>query len=222
MAFTYSDLLGYNGLIQSFFDLDQFDVLTLSWLSFFLALALYPYVYTTSRISFSLIGSTYMDLSKSLGLSKFLTFIKVILPLSISGIFSGVILVVMEILNEYGAVNYFGINTFSVGIFKYWFSLDNKSFAIILSFVLLLLVLLFVFIGNILKKRDEKLSYHIKSNDESTLNFNSNFSKYFSLFIVSIPFILGFIILSLIFLVMIFITYLNFLKTLFMLDLFLL
>lgn len=194
MAFTYSDLLGYNGLIQSLFDLDQFDVLTLSWLSFFLALALYPYVYTTSRISFSLIGSTYMDLSKSLGLSKFSTFIKVILPLSISGIFSGLILVVMEILNEYGAVNYFGINTFSVGIFKYWFSLDNKSFAIILSFVLLLLVLLFVFIGNILKKRDEKLSYHIKSNDESILYFNSNFSKCFSLFIVSIPFILGFII----------------------------
>ena len=96
----------------------------------------------------------------------------------------------MEILNEYGAVNYFGINTFSVGIFKYWFSLDNKSFAIILSFVLLLLVLFFVFIGNILKKRDEKLSYHIKSNDESTLYFNSNFSKCFSLLIVSIPFIL--------------------------------
>ena len=56
------------------------------------------------------------------------------------------------------------------------------------------MVLLFVFIGNILKKRDEKLSYHIKSNDESTLYFNSNFSKCFSLFIVCIPFILGFII----------------------------
>jgi len=58
----------------------------------------------------------------------------------------------------------------------------------------LILVLFFVFIGNILKKRDEKLSYHIKSNDESTLYFSSNFSKCFSLFLVSIPFILGFII----------------------------
>ena len=118
MAFTYSDLLGYNGFFQSVFGIPQFDVLTIGWLSFFLALALYPYVYTTSRISFSLIGSTYMDLSNSLGLSKLSNFFKVILPLSISGICSGTILVIMEVLNEYGAVNYFGINTFSVGIFK--------------------------------------------------------------------------------------------------------
>ena len=194
MAFTYSDLLGYNGFFQSVFGISQFDVLTIGWLSFFLALALYPYIYTTSRISFSLIGSTYMDLSKSLGLSKLSTFIKVILPLSISGICSGTILVIMEVLNEYGAVNYFGINTFSVGIFKYWFSLDNKSYAILLSFLLLLLVLFFVLIGNFLKKRDEKLSYHLKSSNESRLYFKSNFSKYFSLFVASVPFILGFII----------------------------
>ena len=146
MAFTYSDLLGYNGF---FFNLylvsSNFDVLTIGWLSFFLALALYPYVYTTSRISFSLIGSTYMDLSKSLGLSKKSTFMKVILPLSISGIFSGIILVIMEVLNEYGAVNYFGINTFSVGIFKYWFSLDNKSFAIVLSFFIIDIGFVFCF-----------------------------------------------------------------------------
>jgi len=194
MAFTYSDLLGYNGFFQSVFGIQQFDVLTIGWLSFFLALALYPYVYTTSRISFSLIGSTYMDLSKSLGLSKKSTFMKVILPLSISGIFSGIILVIMEVLNEYGAVNYFGINTFSVGIFKYWFSLDNKSFAIVLSFLLLILVLFFVFIGNVLKKRDEKLSYHIKSSQQTRLRFTSSFSKFISLFIVLVPFTLGFII----------------------------
>ena len=194
MAFTYSDLLGYNGFFQSVFGIPQFDVLTIGWLSFFLSLALYPYVYTTSRISFSLIGSTYMDLSNSLGLSKLSNFFKVILPLSISGICSGTILVIMEVLNEYGAVNYFGINTFSVGIFKYWFSLDNKSYAILLSFLLLLLVLFFVLIGNFLKKRDEKLSYHLKSSNESRLYFKSSFSEYFSLFIASFPFILGFII----------------------------
>ena len=97
MAFTYSDLLGYNGFFQSTFKQIKFDVLTIGWLSFFLALALYPYVYTTSRISFSLVGSTYLDLSKSLGLSRLSTFTKVILPLSLSGIFSGVILIVMEL-----------------------------------------------------------------------------------------------------------------------------
>lgn len=194
MAFTYSDLLGYNGFFQSTFNQIKFDVLTIGWLSFFLALALYPYVYTTSRISFSLVGSTYLDLSKSLGLTRLSTFTKVILPLSLSGIFSGVILIVMEILNEYGAVNYFGINTFSVGIFKYWFSLDNKSFAILLSFLLLLLVLFFVYLSSLLKKSDDKLKYHIKSGQESTLTFQSKLSKNCSLVLISIPFILGFVV----------------------------
>lgn len=194
MAFTYSDILGYNGFFQTIFSQIPFDVLTINWLSFFLALALYPYIYTTSRISFSLIGSTYMDLSKSLGLKKISIFFKVILPLSFSGIFSGVVLVVMEILNEYGAVNYFGINTFSVGIFKYWFSMDNKSYAIVLSLLLLLVVLLFVFLGNLLKKKDKKITYHIKSGNESKLHFKSKFSKYFSLLLTYIPFVLGFVI----------------------------
>tara|TARA_B100001758_G_scaffold247489_1_gene265469 strand:+ start:1484 stop:3067 length:1584 start_codon:yes stop_codon:yes gene_type:complete len=194
MAFTYSDLLGFNGLIQSTFNQINFDVLTIGWLSFFLALALYPYVYTTTRISFSLVGSTYMDLSKSLGLTRFSTFTKVLLPLSLSGIFSGVILIVMEVLNEYGAVNYFGINTFSVGIFKYWFSLDNKSYAIVLSFLLLLLVLFFVYLSSLLKKSDDKLKYHIKSGKDSILTFQSKLSKNFSLTIISIPFFLGFVI----------------------------
>ena len=83
-----------------------FDVITIEWLSIFLALALYPYVYTTSRISFSLSGTTYLDLAKSLGM-----------PNQLYIDFSDYSL--MEILNEYGAVNYFGIETFSVGIFKY-------------------------------------------------------------------------------------------------------
>ena len=91
-------------------------------LGILLSLALYPYVYTASRIAFSLIGSNYIDLSKNLGLSSFRFFYKVVLPLSRPAILSGLFLVVMEVLNEYGAVIYFGINTYTSGIFKAWFS----------------------------------------------------------------------------------------------------
>ena len=148
MAFTYADLLGFNGYIDVFFRNIfnarlTFDVITIEWLSIFLALALYPYVYTTSRISFSLTGTTYLDLAKSLGMPSLTRLFKVGLPLSLSGIFSGLLLVVMEILNEYGAVNYFGIETFSVGIFKYWFSMDNKGLAILFSLFLLLIIFVF-------------------------------------------------------------------------------
>ena len=168
MAFTYADILGYNGyldiFLQKMFLVNiTFDVLSIEWLSFFLALALYPYVYTTSRISFSLIGKTYLDLAKSLGLPSLNRFFKVALPLSFSGIFAGTLLIIMEVLNEYGAVNYFGIKTFSVGIFKYWFSMDQKSIAILFAVFLLIIVFLLIGLSNYFKKSNSKLTYHLKS-----------------------------------------------------------
>ena len=167
LAFTYSDVLGFNGMLYNFFNSFfsyNYDVLNINCLSIFLALSLYPYIYVSSRISFSLIGSTYINLSKSLNLSKYSIIIKVILPLSLSGILSGLTLVIMEILNEYGAVKYFGIETFSVGIFKYWFSLDEKNISIFLSFTLIIIVIVLIFFSNYFSKTEEKIRYHIKSN----------------------------------------------------------
>ena len=69
----------------------------------------------------------------------------------------------MEILNEYGAVNYFGIQTFSVGIFKYWFSMDDKSTAIIFSVFLLIIVLFLITTLKYLKRHDKRIKYHIKT-----------------------------------------------------------
>ncbi|MBJ05291.1 MAG: hypothetical protein CMP65_05275 [Flavobacteriales bacterium] len=168
MAFTYADMLGFNGYIDVFLQTYlntrlNLDVLSIEWLSLFLALSLYPYIYMTTRISFKLIGSTYINLSKSLGLNKTKTFFKIILPLSISAILSGTLLVTMEILNEYGAVNYFGIQTFSVGIFKYWFSMDDKSTAIIFSVFLLIIVLFLITTLKYLKRHDKRIKYHIKT-----------------------------------------------------------
>ena len=199
MAFIYSDILGYGGFLQNMININfsntfNFDVMSIKWLSVFLSLSLYPYVYATSRISFSLIGSTYINLSQSLSASWFTIFRKVILPLSLSGIFSGLVLVIMEVLNEYGAVNYFGVKTLSVAIFQYWFSLDNKEFAIFLSFLLLTLVFFFVFIASFLKKSDDKIKYHTKYSENKLADFKSRIGKLCSLFLIYIPFIFGFLI----------------------------
>ena len=39
----------------------------------------------------------------------------------------------MEVLNEYGAVKYFGVNTFTTGIFRSWFSFGDVTGAIQLA-----------------------------------------------------------------------------------------
>ena len=149
MAFTYIDILNYTGPFQTFLrnysflpsDFFNVDYLQIETLGILLGLSLYPYVYTASRISFSLIGSNYINVSKNLGLSTLQTFYKVILPLSRPAIISGLFLVIMEVLNEYGAVKYFGVNTFTSGIFRSWFSLGDINGAIQLACILLIFVL---------------------------------------------------------------------------------
>ena len=87
MSFTYSDLLSYTGPIQFFLrknlpDIAPYfnhDYLQIEVLGVLLGLALYPYVYTALRVSFSLIGSSYIDLAKNLGLSDVKMFFKVVL-----------------------------------------------------------------------------------------------------------------------------------------------
>ena len=150
MAFTYSDILSYTGPVQSFFrknypGISNFfnrDYLQIEVLGIIMALSLFPYIYTVSRVSFSLLGSNYINIAKTLGLSSFKTFYKIILPLSRPAIFSGLFLVLMEVLNEYGAVKYFGVNTFTTGIFRAWFSMNDVTTATQLSIILLLVSLM--------------------------------------------------------------------------------
>ena len=112
MAFTYSELLSFTGPFRITYDFLQIEILGI-----LLAFSLYPYIYSVSRISFSLFGSRYYDMAKNLGLNSYQTILKVVLPLSRPAILSGLFLVVMEVLNEYGAVKYFGVNTYTIGIF---------------------------------------------------------------------------------------------------------
>ncbi len=200
MAFTYIEILSYTGPIQSFFrkytpfpkDLLNYDFMQIEVLGFIMGLALFPYVYTSSRISFSLIGSSYINVSKNLGLSSFQLFYKIVLPLSRPAIFSGLFLVIMETLNEYGAVKYFGVNTFTSGIFRSWFSLGDVNGAIQLAIFLLIFVCLLFYLDKILVK-NSKFYY---SKNEDILKEGMNKSKKTTLFflICSIPFILGFLV----------------------------
>ena len=172
MAFTYSDILSYTGPLQSFFrkyfnELYPFfnrDYLQIEILGLILAFALSPYIYSVSRVSFSMIGSTYINISKNLGLSSFKIFYKIIMPLSTPAIFSGLFLVIMEVLNEYGAVKYFGVNTYTTGIFRSWFSMGDIDSAIQLASVLLILVFALFFIDKIFNLRSK---FNYKSNTDT-------------------------------------------------------
>ena len=187
MAFTYSELLSFTGPFKIKYDFLQIEVLGI-----LLSFSLYPYIYSVSRISFSLFGSRYLEIAKNLGLSGFQTLYKVVLPLSRPAIFSGLFLVIMEILNEYGAVKYFGVNTFTIGIFRSWNSMNDTGAAIQLSSILLFIVAFLFFTEKYLNQY-KRFSFS-KNSKINTLNYTSKRNLFLIYMVCLIPIVLAFLI----------------------------
>lgn len=111
-----------------------------------LSLVLYPYVYLMARSAFLEQSSCVMDVSRTLGNGAWRTFFHVALPLARPAIIAGLSLALMETLADYGTVHYFGVSTFTTGIFRTWFGLDDsvaaaQLAAMLVSFVFTLILL---------------------------------------------------------------------------------
>ncbi|MGH7475597.1 MAG: ABC transporter permease [Longimicrobiales bacterium] len=104
------------------------------------ALVLYPYVYLITRASFERQSRTALEAARALGHGPAATFRRIALPLARPAIVGGVALVVMEVLNDYGAVKYYGVPTFTTGIFRAWFGLGDLDAAIRLAACLMIVV----------------------------------------------------------------------------------
>lgn len=72
--------------------------------------------------------------------------------MSYPAIFAGAILAIMETLSDYGTVLYFGVETFSVGIFKNWFGYGDLSGAINIAIVLLIFVFSILLVEHNIRK----------------------------------------------------------------------
>jgi len=146
MAYTYGGILAHTGPVQRALQLVldpsttsglRTSLMSLPGAGVMMALVLYPYVYLITRASFLKQSGGILETSRILGKSPWETFRRVALPMARPAIVAGVTLVLMEVLNEYGAVRYFGVTTFTTGIFRAWFSLGDTPAAIRLSALLL-------------------------------------------------------------------------------------
>ena len=125
-----------------------------------ISFSLYAYVYILARASFLYQSQNLIDLGKNLGFSRFKSFYKVILPAARPAIVAGLSLVAMETLAEFGAVDFFSINTLTTGIYNSWIYFDDLAFANRISFFLLLFIFSLFILENLSRKRAK---YHINS-----------------------------------------------------------
>ena len=127
------------------------DILRYAVTILVLSFVLYPYVYLMARSAFSRQGSRYLEASRTLGHGPFSTFWRVALPLARPAIVAGASLVVMETLNDYGAVQHFGVPTFTTGIFRTWTALNDMPGALRLAAFLMLFILFIILIEKLLR-----------------------------------------------------------------------
>jgi len=125
-----------------------------------ISFSLYAYVYILARSAFLYQSQNLIELGKNLGFSKFKSFYSIILPAARPAIVAGLSLVAMETLAEFGAVDFFSVNTLTTGIYNAWITFDDLAFANRMSFFLLLFIFIIFLAENLSRK---KAKYHLES-----------------------------------------------------------
>lgn len=166
LAFIYVGIMDYDGIFVSIFSF-RFDIFNIKGTILVLSLSLYPYVYIFARASFLSEAKPIFDISKVLGLSKFQSFYKISIFIARPAIISGLMLVLMETLSDYGTAAYFGVDTFSAGIFKLWFDLRDLGSASILSSILILIIFVVMILE---QKAANKKNYSLRTNSGASMD----------------------------------------------------
>ena len=137
-----------------------------------ISFSLYAYVYILVRASFLYQSQNLIDLGKNLGFSKFKSFYSIILPAARPAIVAGLSLVAMETLAEFGAVDFFSVNTLTTGIYNAWITFDDLAFANRISFFLLLFIFVLFLTESLSRK---KAKYHLDTKGGLNKKKKSNY-----------------------------------------------
>jgi iron(III) transport system permease protein len=147
VAYAYTDFLQFSGPLQTTLrDVSGLqgrmfpEVRSVGGAAFVFIFSLYPYVYLLARSALSERAAHLMEAARVLGAPLMRRIAEVALPLARPAIAAGVALALMETLADFGVSSYFGIQTFTAGIYKAWLAMDNRVAAAQLATLLLALV----------------------------------------------------------------------------------
>ena len=160
VAYAYTDFLQFSGPLQvalrELFGLQGRlwpDVRSVWGAALVFTLALYPYVYLLARTALVERASGLMEAARLLGAPLPRRMLEIALPLARPAVAAGVALALMETLADFGVSSYFGIQTFTAGIYKAWLSMDNRIAAAQLATVLLAVVVVLLQLEQRAQKR---------------------------------------------------------------------
>ena len=132
IAYVYTDLLDYAGPVQGALR-DAFgwesrrdywfpEIRSMGGAIVVMGAVLYPYVYMMARTAFKLTPHSLFEIARVHDRGLFRT---VGLPLARPAIMAGLALVLMETVSDFGTVDYFALETLTLGIFNVWLGMNS-------------------------------------------------------------------------------------------------
>ena len=162
IAYTYAGLLDFAGPVQTWIrDITGlsygaywfFEIRSLGGAIIMMSLVLYPYVYLMARAAFLEQSVSSIEVGCSLGYSRWQAMWSLALPMARPAIIAGLSLALMETLADYGTVQYYGVSTFTTGIFRTFYGYGDTAAAAQLAASLLAFVILLVLLERYSRRR---------------------------------------------------------------------
>ena len=200
VAYCYTDFLEYSGVVQTtlrdFFNYSSQkeyffpEIRSLGGAVFVISFVLYPYVYLITKVAFRSTPSSLVEFAEISGKNVFYF---VSLPLAKPAIVAGLSLVLMETISDFGTVDFFAVETITLGIFNLWLGMNNLASASQLALVGFTFVIVLLALELSARKKqkfnDPKFSTH------NYFNKKISISKEIIIFLICIiPIIFGFLI----------------------------
>lgn len=153
IAYVYTGFLDYAGPVQSlirqqygFTSWNQYwfpEIRSMGGAIFVMGLVLYPYVYLMARTGFGQIPTRVFEATLLTGRSLIW---HVGLPMGRPAIIAGLALVLMEVVADFGTVDFFAVETISLGVYNVWLGMNSITTAAQLA--LMAFVLVFILLGS--------------------------------------------------------------------------
>lgn len=142
-------VFGYHSIREYWFP----DIRSLGGAVLVLSSVLYPYVYLSARSAFSMQGRYASEAARTLGAGPLRIFFAVQLPMARPAITIGLALVMMETLNDIGAVEYLGVQTLTFAIYETWLNRGSLAGATQIAAAVLVVVAALIMIERNARKR---------------------------------------------------------------------
>ena len=181
VAYAYTDFFEYAGPIQGYLrnifnwnsaqDYWFPEIRSLGGAIFVMSFVLYPYVYVLARTAFIKSPSSFYEIASIYNKHQFYN---VALPIARPAIFAGLALVCMEVISDFGTVEFFTVETLTLGIFNVWLGMNNLAAAAQISIIAFIFVISLIFIE--IKSRSNKRFSNTSQNQRNMKSINLNFN----------------------------------------------